>query len=431
MAAPELDADAPGLLYYDPNPTTAKLAIAGLHLGGYRVFLVEDEAEAEATCKRHGPSGSGIIQAIVLDAAVAPDASAQILRALIQLPGASGLPGILLVSRKNPTPIPGAEGLPSLRRPFSTPALVRIIRTSLDDQRPIGRVARGASSALTVRLGELLNAHGVHNVSEEVVDKIASALATTTVPPPDAVTLHADLASTRIESVLEMLGNDGATGMLTVTGGHASGRLHLDAGRIRLGEAWGTEEDLKLGRFLMEFGFVQEDELQALLETSDDRPIGLRMVENSLLTPEDLAMSLVTQAREVTCHLLGWSEGKLSFAPSDQLDPLAAAAKRARVELLISDALLDGLRRVEEAAIMGPHMAQLDDVYLRVDEQLVKIGRHALVREELAVLELLNGRNSVKEIARKTRAGTFNVARILYRLTKANLTRPRLEPVTV
>ena len=38
---------------------------------------------------------------------------------------------------------------------------------------------------------------------------------------------------------------------------------------------------------------------------------------------------------------------------------------------------------------------------------------------------------SVKEIARKTRTGTFAVARVLYRHAKANLVRKRVMPVAV
>jgi hypothetical protein len=80
---------------------------------------------------------------------------------------------------------------------------------------------------------------------------------------------------------------------------------------------------------------------------------------------------------------------------------------------------------------MGPHMPDVEDVYLRVDEQVAKLSREALPRDELAVLELVNGRNSVKEIARKTRTGTFAVARVLYRHAKANLVRKRVTPVAV
>ena len=78
---------------------------------------------------------------------------------------------------------------------------------------------------------------------------------------------------------------------------------------------------------------------------------------------------------------------------------------------------------------MGPHMAGVDDVYLRVDPEVAKLGRQAFTGEELGVLELLNGRNSIKDVARKTRTGTFAVTKVLYRLSRSGLARRAAPPV--
>jgi CheY-like chemotaxis protein len=431
-------ADAPGILYYDPNRSTARIATAGLRLGGFQVFAATEKEEAVELCKAHGSEGDGTIVAILLDASVHPKTSALVLKALAQLPGADELPGILLVSRRNPRPIPGAEALPSLARPFSTPALVRIVRETIEDQRPEGARDAGTSETGHARLEELLAFHfpDLSLDDENVRAFAADLLAESTLPdPPAGVALQGDLAIMKLEAVLEMLGEEGVTGILTVSQEHgATSRLHLDCGRIRLAEIRGTDEDLKLGRFVVEGGFMRDDELEEFIAGEDPqgRLLGERLVEGGFLTPPDLAAVLASQAREVTCHLLTWEEGAFHFTHQAELHPLArAAATDGRAELLVCEALLDGLRRLDEGAVMGPHMAQVDDVYMRIDEQIAKIGRHALTLDELAVLELLNGRNSVKEIARKTRTGTFAVARVLYRLTKARLARRRMMPVTI
>jgi len=59
------------------------------------------------------------------------------------------------------------------------------------------------------------------------------------------------------------------------------------------------------------------------------------------------------------------------------------------------------------------------------------MSRDSFPRGELSVLEAVNGRNNVKEIARKTRTGTFAVSRVLHRLAKANLVRRKITPVVV
>ncbi len=48
------------------------------------------------------------------------------------------------------------------------------------------------------------------------------------------------------------------------------------------------------------------------------------------------------------------------------------------------------------------------------------MGRGRLTREELAVLELVNGKNTVKDIIRKSRMGSFEVSKMLYRLLRGH-----------
>ena len=428
----------PGILYYDPNPTTAKLATAGLRLAGFAVFNAHTQAEAVSLCKAHGPGGDGAVVALLLDAAADPAATAGVLKALVQLPGAAKLPGILLVSRSNPTPIPGAEDLPSLRRPFSTPALVKVVRETLDEAQPGAAAPSIAVDLAITRLKQVLSDHFPgHEFSDDDVERFAQALKNDEdLPPaPAPANIRGSLDSARLEAILEMLGNSGVRGVLRVeapTGEWA--KLHVDGGRIRLAEFKGQSEDLKLGRFIVEGGFLRDEQLEAFVVGKDpeSRPLGTRLVDAGLLSAADLARVVVDQARAVTCHILTWKAGTFSFHPAAELDGMAAAAAaQGKAELLVAEALLDGLRRLDEQAAMGPHMPDVEDVFLRVDEQVARLSRDALPREELAVLELVNGRHSVKDIARKTRAGTFAVARVLYRHAKANLVRRRMQPVNV
>ena len=59
------------------------------------------------------------------------------------------------------------------------------------------------------------------------------------------------------------------------------------------------------------------------------------------------------------------------------------------------------------------------------------MGRGRLTREEVTVLELVNGKNTVKEIIRRSRMGSFEVSKMLYRLLSIKLVRQRVQPVAV
>jgi hypothetical protein len=426
---------APGVLYYDPNPTTAKLATAGLRLAGYDVHNAVNQEQAVELCRLHGPGGDRTIVALLLDTATAPAVSATVLRALVEVPGAAELPGVLLVSRTNPIPFPGAETLPSLKRPFATPALIKVLREVIDEPpKPKPTPTRTAADTAMVRLGRALTQHFPGIVTEEAALRDFATTLTTTggLPTPAAaVTLQAQLGATRLESLLELLDADGARGVLTAEHGEEWVRLHLDRGRVRMAESRIDREDLRLFRFVVEAGLVAEPELDRIAEATDPRGRGLgeRLLEDGHVRPDELNGVLIAQAREVACHVIAWSEGRASFAASERNHALVDQLTKGKGELRIAEVLLVGLRREDERAEMGPHIAALDEVFVRLDHAVAKLGRHSFTREELTLLELANGRHSVKEMARRARAGTFAVAKVLYRLARAGLVRRRAPTV--
>lgn len=430
---------APGILYYDPNPTTAKLATASLRLAGYEVYNAASQRDAVALFKQHGAGGDKSIVALLLDASADPTVSAAVLRELVRLPGASEIPGVLIVSRRNPNPIPAAAGLPTVRRPFSSPALLKVVSQTIAslDTAKLPADMDDVPDQRKVQLARLISKHfpKLGEISEAAVTGLFEELegAEDLPSPPGQQAIHADLGAQRLESLLEMLSDDSVTGVISISSDGREARLHLSRGAIRLAEYFGDDEDLKLGRFVVEGGFMRDDELEAFISSRDPagRPLGQRLVEAGFITPGELGTAILAQAREITCHVLTFRKGVVGFVPLAKLEAMPAVGEEGKVELAISEALLDGLRRLDENALMGPHMPELDDVYVRDDAKVSRMAREALAREELDVLELINGRNSVKDIARRTRTGTFAVSRIVYRLSKSNVVRRRVTPVTV
>jgi hypothetical protein len=428
-------AGQPGVLYYDPNPTTAKLATAGLRLAGYEVHNAVNQEQAVELCRAHGPGGDRTIVALLLDTATAPAVSASVLRALVEVPGAAELPGVLLVSRSNPIPFPGAEALPSIKRPFATPALLKVLREVIDEPPPPKPApARAVVDTALVRLRRALAQHfPTLTAEDEALRGFANTITTTggLPTPAPAVTLQATLGPTRLESLLGLLDAEAARGVLTVENGEQWARLHIDRGRLRMAESRIDREDLRLFRFVVDAGLVAESELDRLAEATDPRgrSLGERLVEDGHVAPDRLNEVLIQQAREIACHVLAWTEGRVGFAASERMHPLVEQIARGAGELRIAEVLLVGLRREDERAEMGPHVAALDEVFVRVDAEVAKLGRHAFTREELTVLELANGRHSVKEMARRARVGTFAVAKVLYRLSRAGLVRRRAPAV--
>jgi hypothetical protein len=92
---------------------------------------------------------------------------------------------------------------------------------------------------------------------------------------------------------------------------------------------------------------------------------------------------------------------------------------------------MEGFRRVDEWHLIEREVSDFDQVFLRNEDAVARMGRGRLSREEQTVLEMVNGKNTVKEIIRSSRMGSFEVSKMLYRLLSIKLVRPRVQPVAV
>ena len=65
---------------------------------------------------------------------------------------------------------------------------------------------------------------------------------------------------------------------------------------------------------------------------------------------------------------------------------------------------------------------------MRNDHKIADTPRGTFTRDELAVLEQIDGRQSVRDVVRKLRMGSFDVSKMFFRLRRARLIRRRVAP---
>jgi DNA-binding response OmpR family regulator len=143
------------------------------------------------------------------------------------------------------------------------------------------------------------------------------------------------------------------------------------------------------------------------------------------LAPEQ---ALARQVPELVFELLRWTRGRFRFRPADA-GQLPAAAREAALGLHVDRLLLEGARRVDEWGVIEREIPGLDEVLVREEHKIAGLPRGTFTRDELAVLELVNGRNSVRETVRALRMGSFDVSKVLFRLVRAQLVRRRVPAV--
>ena len=245
-----------------------------------------------------------------------------------------------------------------------------------------------------------------------------------------APSLRGDLRVVPIAEVLQLLDVQEQSGLLSVRRGGNNVDISFRRGRVDLAVAAGVSEEFLLGRFIVDGELMTQQDFDGFLESRGpgSKLIGAQLVKLGYLNEVDLKTTLQKQTGELIYEILRWSTGSFRFARTRDL---SAAAVDASLGLDVEAILMEGFRRVDEWHLIEREVENFGLVFLRNEDAVAQMGRGRLTREELAILELVNGKNTVKDIIRKSRMGSFDVSKMLYRLLSIKLIRRRVMPVAV
>ncbi|HEX4456984.1 MAG TPA: DUF4388 domain-containing protein, partial [Polyangia bacterium] len=254
------------------------------------------------------------------------------------------------------------------------------------------------------------------------------------VPEPivdDGPALQGNLRVVPMAEVLGLLSTQRQWGLLTVARAD-SARIEIvfKAGKIELALASGLPDEFLLGRYLVEASTLSRQDLDLFLDgrAPTGKPLGEQLVKMNYVDDGELKEALRKQTQERLYELLRWPEGRFTFVATHALPALAGEAALA---LDVDGLLMEGIRRVDEWHLIEREIDDFDAVFLRNEEAVQQVGRARLTRDELAVLELVNGKNTVKEIVRQSRMASFDVSKMLFRLLSIKVIRRRVAPVAV
>jgi DNA-binding response OmpR family regulator len=242
--------------------------------------------------------------------------------------------------------------------------------------------------------------------------------------------LRGDLRVVPLAEVLQLLDVQEQSGVLTVERTGARVDIYFRRGRVDQAIADGVPEEFLLGRFVIDAELMPRAELESFLESRapGSKLLGQQLVKVGHIAEADLKTILTRQSSELIYEILRWRHGRFRFSAGIELPPSVIDAA---LGLDVEAVLMEGYRRVDEWHLIERAIDNFDVVFLRNEDSVAQMGRGRLTREELAVLELVNGKNSVKEIIRKSRMGSFEVSKMLYRLLSIKLVRRRVLPVAV
>lgn len=404
------------ILVVDDSPTLLKLVELVLTRAGYDVATASDGAAAIETA-RDAEAGGHLPDLVLLDYLMPGLDGLAVATELREDPILCTIPIVIMSAHGEELPAELRE-LPSfsdaVAKPFTPDALVTVVAHAL--QTRVRKPRADAPPPL------------------EIVLETASAATTRpsdASPAPTMAALAGDMSHIAIADIYGLLQDQGQTGTLGLTHGHARLRVFLHKGRIQLATAVGVAEEFLLGRFLVEAGAVTPESLAQVVEerktAAPPSPLlGQSLVEKGLVNPEAVARALGLQTAALVFETLRWGAGKFFF---ETAVALPAEATQAALGLGVDTLLMEGFRRVDEWRLIEREVGDFDMVFVRDEGRVTTFGGDRLVREEHVVLELCNGRNNVRDIIAASRMGSFDTTKMLYRLLRTKLVRRRLSPV--
>ncbi|MGE5716332.1 MAG: DUF4388 domain-containing protein [Acidobacteriota bacterium] len=215
-----------------------------------------------------------------------------------------------------------------------------------------------------------------------------------------------NLRTMQLSELLQWLSTGLKTGTLVVRGAPGEKRIYFHKGRVTSSSS--TLEREHLGRFLVGFGFITEEELIRALEVQQESRIrlGKILVMIGAIKEEELADLVRLKAAETIYDIFLWAEGSFAFIdgeiPSLPMVPISSD---------VTGIVMEGLRRYDEwqrIRTRVPTMRAIPSVILPVEEDLGE--------RDTMILGAANGHRSIDQIALETHNPEFHVAKLMYDL---------------
>jgi DNA-binding response OmpR family regulator len=405
------------ILVVDDSPTICKLVELSLTKAGYRVETArngESGVEAAQTCN------PGLI---LLDFLLPDMKGDDVCRAISGNVNLATVP-VIVMSAKGEEISECFAVMPNvvniISKPFSPEALLAVVNHTLEKagNEPALPLPKTDSDS-RIDLAALISGEAKDEVPARIAIDATAALA-------------GDLAVVSIADVLLLLQDRGYTGTVNLAQGRAQMDIYLGEGRVDFAGAHGVAEEFLLGSFLVRGGHLTEEALAEALEqrrsAGGGELLGAYLCGHGLLTLPDLRKAMAKQTSALVFESLRWGNGRFAFRPTNELPEVA---REASLGLAVDGLILEGLRRVEEWRVIEQEIGDFDMTFVRNEDKLAAFGRGQLLREEVLIAELVNGRNTVRDLIQISKMGSYNVTQVLFRLLRSKLIRRRVAPVVV
>jgi hypothetical protein len=239
-----------------------------------------------------------------------------------------------------------------------------------------------------------------------------------------SVALHGNLKDFGIAEVFQLIGQQRKTGKLVVGDDSESIFLAFDEGRVvRGGPEGSSSEDDPLGRQLVRSGYLTREQLENLQSESERsaRPLADLYLATGLIELETLEEIQHLLTRETVFEVIRRQKGDFHFTAEQVVHDTKPENLLGAEQIL-----MDGLRMLDEWQTFADIVPSEDVVFRRIGNlesarALTKGDSDSRLGHSERVLQLIDGRLSVRRVIDLSRLGTFEATRALAELRQAGV----------
>lgn len=230
--------------------------------------------------------------------------------------------------------------------------------------------------------------------------------------------------------IFQLIGIQRKTGVLTLENGPDTVTIRFVDGHVVGAEMRERSVEELLGAVLVRAGRIGESELEEALRIQRRtlKRLGHVLVDERLITGEDLIEGLRTQSLQIVYRVFRWRTGSFRFRSAERLD----YDERHFLPISADTILMEGARMIDEWPIIERQVRSDRMVFRRLpagdalsagEEAAIDraAGEASTAREERAVLELVDGSRTVAKICERSIVGEFDTWRVLADLARRGL----------
>ena len=229
------------------------------------------------------------------------------------------------------------------------------------------------------------------------------------------LTIRGSLSESSLPELLASISRSKETGILNF---HDAGRwkaIYFKDGRTIY--AMSNAQDDRLGEFLLKTGKITVRQfLEASRLIQPDKKLGAVLVEQGIITPDDLYVAIHRHAEAIVYSLFHWTRGEYEFVIND----LSAEGPMV-LDLDSENVILEGIRGLKDFTRIYAGVGPLEAILRRSGNADSLMHKLNLDEDESQVLSLVNGRLNVEQILAMSYLPNFETIRILFGLLAAGV----------